>query len=146
MPQILILLTFLFGHQAPDPVKWTFFSKKINADSVEIHLRAKIAKGWHMYSQYNPGGPGPSSVRFEKNKMLKVVGDVKEIGKLERKYEKLFDANVTEFSSSVEFVQILKRKNEGPATIVGVVKYIVCNGKVCLPPKEVTFSVNVDHD
>jgi hypothetical protein len=139
----LIFVCLLFTVQTPDPVKWTFSSKKIGADTFEIHLRAKIDKGWYIYSQFNEGGPGPSSFRFDKNKLLKRVGDVKEIGKLQTKHEKLFDAQVREFFSSVDFVQTMQRKDTGATIATGIVKFIACNGKLCLPPKELPFSVTI---
>jgi len=139
----LLILCLLSVAQTPDPVKWTFSSKKINMDTCEIHLRAKIAKGWHLYSQFNEGGPGPSSFYFEKNRLLKRIDDVKEIGKLETKYEKLFDTKMREFSSSVDFVQTMQRKDTGITVVTGIVKFIACNGTLCLPPKELPFSVTI---
>ncbi len=142
-----IILYFIYSFvQTPDPVKWNFFSKKVDADSSDIHMRASIAKGWHLYSQINEGGPGPSSVHLEKNKIFKPIGDIKELGKRERKYEKLFKAYVMEFSSSVDFVQRMERKDTGNAIITGVVKYIACNGTLCLPPKELPFSITINRD
>ena len=132
-----------FDRQTPDPVKWTFSAKKISADTFEIHLRAAIAKGWRVYSLFNNGGPGPSSVDFEKHKGAKMINDTKEIGKLQVKFEKLFQSNVRGYSSSVDFVQTFARKNSGEINITGKVKYITCNGTLCLPPKEVPFSVTV---
>ncbi|MBS1597370.1 MAG: hypothetical protein JST75_04040 [Bacteroidetes bacterium] len=146
MHYLLLISSFFLVNQNPDPTKWEFFSKKINNNTYDIHLRAKIAKGWHVYSLFNDGGPGPASVHYEKNKILKSVGDVKEIGKVQRRYEKLFDAHVREVSSTIDFVQIMQRKDTStktPTTVTGFVKYITCNGTLCLPPKELPFSVDV---
>jgi len=142
MKYLLIISFYLSAiRQTPDPVKWSFSSKKINADTCEIHMKATIAKGWYLYSQFNEGGPGPSSFHFEKNKMVKMLDDVREVGKMQYKYEKMFDAKIREYSTTVEFIQKVGRKDSGDVTINGVVKYISCNGKLCLPPKELPFSV-----
>ena len=139
----LLLYILSISAQTPDPVKWTFSSKKLDSVTYEIHLKAAIVKGWHMYSLYNEGGPGPSSVHFDRTRPLKLVGDLKEIGKLERRHEKIFDAEVRGFSSSVDFVQPMQRKDTGTAIVTGIVKFIACNGTRCLPPKELAFSVTV---
>jgi len=145
MNRLIFLLLLLFTNRGPsDPVKWVFSSKKINPSTYEIHLRATIAKGWYIYSQFNEGGPGPSSVYFNKNRLLKRIGDIKETGKLERRHEKLFDAEVRAFSSSVDFVQTMQRKDTGATVVTGIVKFIACNGKICLPPKELPFSIPIN--
>jgi hypothetical protein len=41
-----------------------------------------------MYSLYNEGGLQSSSVHFDRTRPLKPVGDLKEIGKLERGMKK----------------------------------------------------------
>src|SRR5580765_5742565 len=139
MNQLTLLIYILSIYvQTPDPVKWTYSSKKLDSITLEIHLKATIKKGWHMYSLYNEGGPGPSSVNFDRTRLLKPVGDLREIGKLERRHEKLFDEDVKQFSSSVDFVQQMQRKDTGIAIVTGIVKFIACNGTRCLPPKELT--------
>ena len=147
MKYYLAILFFLFstilsGQQA-NPVKWTFSSKKINADSIEIHLTAIITQGWSIYSQNNDGGPGPTSFSFDKNPSLKLRGDVLSTSKPVRRYEKLFDAYVREFSSKVDFIQLAVRKDESPVVLTGKVKFMACNGKRCLPPKEEKFSIAI---
>lgn len=46
------LLGFTFLHaQGPEPVKWSFSSKKTSADEFELTFTARIAPGFHLYSQ-----------------------------------------------------------------------------------------------
>jgi Disulphide bond corrector protein DsbC len=139
----VVLPCYLFSQQ-PNPVQWDFSSKKIDANSFELHLTAIIQSGWHIYSQYNEGGPGPAKISFKKNPLLVRKFDPKEIGKGERINESLFDSRVYAFSEKVDFVQSLFRKKERPTTISGKIKFIACNGNLCLPPKEESFTINLD--
>src|SRR5579875_1559752 len=99
---LLVLTVMLLNAvhaQVKDPVRWSFFSKKINASTYEVHLTATIESGWHTYSQTTPeGGPVPTSISFTKNPLLTLEGKTKEIGKLEQHNEPLFGVDVKQFS------------------------------------------------
>src|SRR5258706_7759981 len=98
--------------QSDNPVKWDFSAKKINATTYEVHLTAKIEDEWHIYSQTTPdGGPVATSISFNKNPLLSFDGSAKESGKLEQHFEELFGVQVKQFSNKVDFIQIVKLKN-----------------------------------
>ncbi len=130
--------------QMQDPVKWVFSSKKISADTYEVYLKATMEKGWHVYSQNTPkGGPVPTSIQFTSNPLVTTVGAAKEIGKLEQKFEKLFKVNVKQYSNSFTMVQTVKVKGGVKTSLKGTVKFMTCNDKSCLPPKDVPFTVSL---
>jgi thiol:disulfide interchange protein DsbD len=66
---------------------------------------------------------------------------VKETGKLETHFEKLFDVEVKQYSDKVDFVQTVTVKGNVKTNVAGKVEYMLCNDKECLPPKEVNFSI-----
>jgi hypothetical protein len=128
--------------QLKNPVKWIFTSKKVNATSYEIHLTATLESGWHLYSQTTPdGGPIPTSIEFIKNPLVLIEGPAKELGKLEQRHEELFGVDVKQFSSKVDFVQIVKLKGKAKTAISGTIEFMTCNDHECLPPSAQKFSV-----
>ena len=139
----LLLIAFNWvSAQVKDPVSWTYTSKKINETTYEVSLTATLQRGWHLYSQTTPeGGPPPTNISFSKNPLLLLDGSVKEVGKLEEKFEPLFDVNVKQYSNSVVFVQQVKVKGRAKTSLSGSVQFMTCNNQECMPPTTKKFSV-----
>ena len=138
-----VLTTSIFA-QMSSPVKWDFSSKKINATTYEIHLAAKLDDDWHIYSQSTPeGGPIPTSVSFTRNPLVTLKGEVQEVGKMEKHFEKLFGVEVRQFSGKVDFVQTVLVKEKIKTAISGSVSFMTCNDEECLPAKAIKFSIPV---
>lgn len=128
--------------QPKSPVKWSFSTKKITANTYEVHLTAEIQSGWHLYSQTTPeGGPVPTKVSFTKNPLLTLKGEAKEIGKLEQRNEPLFGVDVKQFSNKVNFVQTVTVKEGVKTSLIGEVEFMTCNDRECLPPATQKFSI-----
>lgn len=142
---ILLSVPFFGFAQVEDPVKWSFAAKKLNAGTYETRLVATIAPGWHIYSQTTPeGGPVPTTVSFTKNPLVTLDGELKELGRLEQKHERIFDLDVKQFSGKVDFVQVVKIKGNAKTIVAGEIESMVCNDTKCLPPKTVKFSVTLN--
>ena len=138
---LMILPTLAFS-QVKHPVKWAYSAKKLAAGKYEVRMTATIDKGWHLYSQATPeGGPVPTSFKFTKNPLVTMDGPVKEVGKLETHFEKLFDVNVKQFSDKVDFVQVVTVKGNVKTNVSGKVEYMLCDDKQCLPPATQQFSI-----
>jgi thiol:disulfide interchange protein DsbD len=138
----LIALPVLAFSQVKNPVKWSYTAKKLATGKYEVHMTATVEKGWHIYSQTTPeGGPVPTQFTFTKNPLLTISGPVKELGKLETHFEKLFDVNVKQFSDKVDFVQIVTVKGTVKTNLTGKVEYMLCDEKQCLPPASQSFSI-----
>ncbi len=139
---LLVLFSNILFAQIQNPVQWTAISKKVADKTYEIHLTANINKGWHIYSQTTPdGGPVPTTISFTKNSLLVLRGNAKEVGKLEKHFEPLFNVDVKQFSNNVDFVQTVKLKANVKTSVDVAVEYGVCNDKECLPPSTKKFSV-----
>jgi DsbC/DsbD-like thiol-disulfide interchange protein len=141
---VLILLLAPAGimAQIKNPVKWNYSAKKLSAGKYELRMTAILEKGWHIYSQNTPeGGPVPTTFTFTKNPLVTLTGPIKEVGKLESHFEKLFDVDVKQYSDKVDFVQTVTVKGTVKTNMAGNVEYILCNDKECLPPKKVDFSI-----
>jgi hypothetical protein len=128
--------------QVKSPVKWSYTAKKISTGKYEVHMTATLEKGWHIYSQSTPeGGPVPAKVTITKNPLLTMSGPVKEVGKMETHFEKLFDVNVKQFSDKVDFVQVVTVKGTVKTNLTGKVEYMLCDDRQCLPPASQSFSI-----
>ena len=134
------LITFA---QSGKQVKWSFTAKKIADKTYEVHMTADINPNWHMYAQDAGEGPQPTAFNFTKNPLLSLDGNVKEVGKMKKVYEDAFKSEVRFYEKSVSFVQTVKVKGPAKTNLAGKVEFMVCDDKLCLPPGEVEFSVNI---
>ena len=145
MKKLLLILITLFTLAASyaqilNPVTFNYSVAKKGNDLYEVRIRAMIEPKWHIYSVNNPdGGALATEIKINDGK---VVGAIKEKGKMKTAFEKEFGVNQKYFESSVDFVQIVQLK-PGHKKITGTVNYMVCNDRQCLPPKEVEFKIKM---
>lgn len=140
---MLLLVGLALHAQILKPVKWSYAAKRTSPTEATIFLKATIDSGWHVYSQHvKPGGPIPTSFKFDKSTDYDLVGKTTEPKPISR-MEKVFSMNVSYFERSVIFQQKVKLKN-GAATVTGKLGYMTCNDKECLPPDDVKFSIPVN--
>jgi len=125
-------------------VTWTTAAKKLAENLYEVKLTALIKGDYHMYAQEaGVEGPVPTAVKFSPNPLVTMNGQVKEMGKLIRKYESAWEGNVNYYEQKVEFVQQVRLKGKVKTNLSGKVEFMVCNDNQCLPPSEVDFKVAV---
>ena len=72
------------------------------------------------------------------------LSKVKEMGTLEKEYDKNFNSVLKFYSNKVNFVQRVKLKSSAATVVKGTVTFMVCNDRKCLPPKEIPFAVKVN--
>lgn len=150
MKQIFLFVFALFATQAfsqsgsARQVTWTSTAKKLSEGVYEVKLVADIKGDYHMYAQTaGVEGPVPTSFKFTPNPLVTLNGNVKEVGKLVKKYESAWEGNVNYYEKKVEFVQQVKLKGKVKTNLAGKVEFMVCNESQCLPPSEVDFKVAV---
>lgn len=141
-----LVFTFSFGAvaaQTPNPVQWTYTAKKIADKTYEVHLTASIMPNWHLYSQTQPDDAinMPTEILFSKNPLVTLNGPVKEVGKMQLFKDEKLKISANQYSSKVDFVQVVKLKANVKTNVVGSVEYQTCDDKKCLPPKKVDFTV-----
>ncbi len=146
--QSLFILSVLFTAgktyaQIPDPTTWTYSVKKTGANEYEIIFHLELKEGWHIWSM-TPGGDGTliaPSFTFDKNDKVQLKGSVKQTGKLITKEMEGIDGKVNYYSATVDYAQdiIVSAKTK----LSGTHEYQVCNDKMCLPPKDKDFSIEI---
>lgn len=143
----LLILTVGSGvmAQIPDPVQWTYTSKKIADKTYEVHLTATLQTNWHLYSQTQPADAinQPTEILFKKNPLVNFNGKVKEVGKLQLFKDVKLKISANQYAGKVDFVQIVKLKADIKTNVVGSVEYQTCDDKKCLPPKKIDFTVAI---
>jgi DsbC/DsbD-like thiol-disulfide interchange protein len=129
--------------QTLNPVNWTFTAKKTADKTYEVHLTANIQSGWHIYSQIQPDDAIaiPTSVTINNNPLVKLDGKIKEVGKLEKYKDEIVKATNHQYSTKVDFVQVVKLKSSAKTNVTGSVEFQTCDDKKCLPPKTVNFNI-----
>lgn len=129
--------------QIENPVQWAFSLKKISEKQYEVYVTATIENKWHVYAQDAGEGPVPTSIIFSPNPLVILNGKVKEEGKLEKIFDPNFKSTLRYYADKVVFIQKIKLKSAASTVLKGIVNYMVCNDKKCLPPKEIPFSLKV---
>jgi hypothetical protein len=144
---LIIALGFMMATaakaQMPTPVSWTYTATKTSDKTYEIRITATMQSGWHLYSQTQPSDAIiiPTKITFNKNPLLKLDGNIREEGKLEKFRDEKVDISANQYSSKVEFVQVIKMKAAAKTNVSGTVRFQTCNDEKCLPAKTVTFSI-----
>jgi thiol:disulfide interchange protein DsbD len=141
---LLVLVAGFAQAQINNPVTWSYTAKKIADKTYELHMTATIAGNWHLYAQDAGNGPEPTSFVFTPNPLVKYEGKVKEIGKQEQSFDKNFNSILKYYAGKVDFVQKIKVKSSTATVVKGVVNFMVCNDRQCLPPRDVPFTIKIN--
>jgi thiol:disulfide interchange protein DsbD len=141
----LLFFTLSLQAQSASKVSWKYSAKKLNGDQYEIRLSATIQSGWHLYSQNQTKDAIalPTSIQFNKNPLVTIIGKVKEVGKMYDEVEKATKTRSRFYKENVEFVQVISLKGTTKTAISGEIEFMVCDDKQCLPPETVKFSVKL---
>ena len=141
----LLIMTFAFQSQAQKlvPVKWAYQAVKTGDKQYNIIITAIVDAPWHIYSQFVKKGPVPTTVQFAKNPLVLLKGATKEVGQLEKKFDKNFDAVIGSFGGKVQFIQAVTLKVATKTKLNGTIEFMVCNEERCLPPTKQSFEVDI---
>jgi thiol:disulfide interchange protein len=148
MKRLIFFCLFLISVSATkaqilNPVSWNFSSEKLNDNEANLVVTATIENKWHIYSQFiEEGGPVPTTFTFKKNPDYELVGKTSESPKAASAFDKNFGITISWHQDKVIFKQKI-RLNKPIATVKGVVEFMVCNDKQCLPPDELEFTISL---
>ncbi len=150
MKKILVLVAAaMLGTAAADAQllkdnsKITYEAKKKEGNKYELIVHMKLEKGWHVYAM-QPGGDGSlkaTKVSFRQDPKVKLVGGVKEKGKLISEVMIEGDPKVNMYTDKVDFIQEVTVN--GATTVNGTYEYQICNDRTCLPAAKKEFKIVV---
>lgn len=143
---IFLAIISVISLKGQNPVNWSYSSKKVADNTFEVHIKATIQSGWHLYSQTQPEEAIaiPTNIQFTKHPLIKLSGKIKENGKLEKHKDATLGIEQWQYSMNVEFIQTISLKTNVKTNISGNIEYQVCTDEKCLPPKVVEFSVRLE--
>ena len=127
LTSLFIFSAVLTQAQRMNPVNWSFQAVKKADKQYDVVLTANVEAPWHIYSQFVKKGPIPTTIEFKANPLVQIKGVAKEIGKLEKNFDKNFDAEISYYSDKVQFVQSVILKVASKTKLSGTIDYTVCN-------------------
>ena len=140
----MVVLVQVAGAQIQNPVHWAYGLKKLDDKTYEVHLKATIDEGWHIYAQKQPetAVAVPTKILFTLTEGLSLIKTPVESGKKEIYTVK--EAGVTnyEYSNSVDFIQKVTLTSN-LKEIKGTITYQTCTHQMCLQAKTISFTVPV---
>lgn len=141
---LLVFFTQVGFTQILKPVKWSFSINRINDCEAELLFKAKIDKGFHVYSQFleNDNGPVATTFNFDKSNDFVQVGKVIE-GKPLEEYDPNFEMKLKFFANEATFKQKIKISNLKSFLVKGYLNFMVCDDTKCLPPEDVDFEFKI---
>lgn len=133
---VLCLIAVDSTHAQPigDPTTWTYEVKKTGENKYRLIFHLSLKTHWHIWS-LNPGGDGtstPPKFTFDKNEKVKLVGSVKESGKMQSKEELEGEPLFNLYEGKVDYSQDVTVT--GNTKITGKKRYQVCDETQCLTP------------
>ncbi|MBK9641377.1 MAG: thioredoxin family protein [Saprospiraceae bacterium] len=140
----LFVSCFISNAQILNPVHWTTETKKVSDKEYELIFKAKLDKGWAIYSQSSdPEAASPTEVSFTKASHFEVIGKTEEVGKKKEGPEPLFENKiVSKYYDHVDFVQKIK-VSDLSKPIRASVYYMSCDSEQCIPPTPKDFVFNL---
>lgn len=137
MKKFLILLVFLIPGfaftQNDNPIKWSYEVNYLSGCEAELIFKAKVDKGWHLYSQLHNGFP--TSFEFTESSWVEFIGKVIEPTP-HKEFDEVFQYDVYYFKESeITFRQKVKIKSFKDEKLSGKIYGQVCQYEtgVCMP-------------
>jgi thiol:disulfide interchange protein DsbD len=146
---VLTFFFFLLGlnlsAQVVSPVKWSFEQKKLSVNEIELHFKAVIDTGWHLYGTDLPdGGPISTSIKFAPDSTnYQLKGTLVSLTNPIKKFDKIFNLELSYFAMEAHFTRKVTILNDRPFIIKGTIEYQSCNDETCTMD-EVDFSFPVN--
>jgi len=138
----VILLSLNTQAQIFNPVKWTTSVEKVSETQYDLVAKAKIDKGWHIYSQYLSGDDGPIPTTFSFKDSLntyQLIGKTTE-DKGHTEHDKVFNMVIKYFEKEAAFKQRINLLTDKKIVLNEVVNFMVCDDANCLPPTDVALT------
>jgi thiol:disulfide interchange protein len=137
---LLVLIYQSSFSQILKPVKWSFSIEQVKDGEATLLFKAKIDKGWHIYSQFTPdGGPLPMTFTYTPNTCYELVGKVTE-PKAHEEFDSTFGVKVLIHSGEVTLKQKVKYTGDA-CRISGEITGQVCQDACILFDTSFVFSI-----
>ena len=141
---LLLFLLFWKGGVAA-PVEWSVSTEDRNDGTVRILFTARIEAPWHIYDlgPYDDMGPNATTVVFEPNESVTLVGGIESLTRPVRVYDSLFALEIGYFEQTARLAQTVRVKAGVKTELKARVEWMACNDESCLPPDEKDFTITL---
>lgn len=128
------------NNQILDPVKWTFTAEPAGENEYDLTFKAKIDKGWAIYSQFleSDDGPVKTSFEYDEGTHYSLNGKTEESGGKLEVFDKMFKMNLIKFKKEATFQQKIVVTDKSKS-VNGFFEYMTCDDTRCLPPGFIPF-------
>lgn len=118
--------------------------------TINIPIKFKLDKTWHIYgfvAAINKEGIGPqqTDIYFNDSTGTLIPGKPS-YPKPKTKYDEAFEMNVDSYSGSFTCTVPMTANSDAAISCLSIlidVTYQLCDGNMCLPPKTVSFPINI---
>lgn len=109
---VLLIVSFSASAQLRKTTEWSFDASQREVkvgDEIDLIFKVRIIDDWYLYSSDigEDVGPMPTEVVFEDSLSFELIGDLVPID-AKKKYDKIWEADVTYFEGTAEFRQRIK--------------------------------------
>ena len=141
---LLLFLLFWKGGVAA-PVEWSVSTEDRNDGTVCVLFTARIEVPWHIYDlgPYDDMGPNATTVVFEPNESVTLVGGIESLTRPVRVYDSLFALEIGYFEQTARLAQTVRVKAGVKTELKARVEWMACNDESCLPPDEKDFTITL---
>jgi thiol:disulfide interchange protein len=130
---IFVFISLVITGQVVKPVTWSFSTRDIDNDHVDLVFRATISSHWHMYGlNIASGGPVPIRIGFEQTRGFVVTGKPVQSPKPFVVMDEIFGMKVELHSGNVTITQRINKIQTDSITINGTVSYQTCSDMQCV--------------
>jgi thiol:disulfide interchange protein DsbD len=153
------LLVFIAGNTAEvpcqvpkEPVKWSMKAslpaKPLKpGDRFDLQLAATIEEGWHLYSlEQEEGGPTPTRIVMPAEQPFEQAGAI-ESSEPKTAMDPNFNLTTQYYEDTAFFtipVKVAATAPAGKSQVKVNVSFQTCNDELCLPPKTIKLTVDVN--
>lgn len=145
---LIVLLAALFVGMAAtgQTVRWKSSVQHLEGDTYRVVLEASIPAPYHMYDMgpYQ-GGPNATTITFTPGEGIALEGDVEQLSKPKRYFEKMFNMEIGTFSGKALFGQRVKL-TVPQSTLKAEIEWMICDDKSCMPPDDTELTITVAGD
>lgn len=139
----VLLCSVLPAQTDDDPAIWSHEVRELGDGAYELVIRAEIAHGWHIYSQFTAdGGSLPSEFTYvDAGTDYELVG-ITEESETQKVFSEIFGVEETFFKHKAEFVQQIRLLDPEVRQVEVELFYQICK-EVCIAKEEV-FQFSLD--
>lgn len=126
------------------PVRWSSAIKPLGNDEYNLFFKAEIKPEWCVYSQFLDGmdGPAPTTITFESQNVNESDKPTESGTSREEGVDKIFNVNIIKFHNDMLITRKVKVTDKSKP-VEGYLSYMTCDNTRCLPPTDVSFSIEV---